>query len=158
MIKKAVLLSLSLLATPMAFAISEIDEALLSIGLVDENYEYTDEALATEFFRLTTNEVAKSLPSRLNVYIKLDSALMTPYSGRFNAVYTIPFTPSEREVVIQELSSIETLQETCLDYYLPNKFMVANDFNLIYAFHDENYRPLANVRMNVLTCYDALTR
>ncbi len=158
MIKKVVALSLSLLAAPGVFAASELDEVLQSFGLVDSNYEYTNNALATEFFRLVTNEYAQSLPSHLNSYIKIDSATLTPYTGRFNAIYTIPFTPLQKEAVKQELSNVETLQHLCIDYYLPNQFMVANNYNVVYSFHDENYRPIVDVRMNVLTCYDALTQ
>ena len=50
------LLSLSLLLAPMAFAASELDEALQSVGLLNSNYEYTHKELVSEVFRLVTNE------------------------------------------------------------------------------------------------------
>lgn len=157
MIKKALLLSLSLFIAPVAFADSEMDEVLKSIGLVDSQYRYTNDKLATEFFRVATNQYAQSLPVNINSYVQIYSAMMTPYYGNFEAIITLPLTDSEREVFIQELTSLENLQQICLDYYVPNNFMAANNYTLVYSYSDQNYRPLAKLTMNTDKCLNAFT-
>lgn len=154
--KKAILLSLSLLLTPAAFAASEMDEALLSVGLIDKNYEYTHKALVTEFFRLVTSDYSQSLPMDTNSYTRIQSMMLTPHYGSVDVLFTLPLTPDERKLLIDELSSKEVLKEACLDYYLPNKFMLANHFTMVYSYSDKNFRPLKDIKMNADTCINAL--
>ena len=70
---------------------SELDDLLKYAGIVDADYVYTDTKLAAEFFRLSTNQYAQSLPMNINSYIQIESAMMTPHFGNFEAIYTVPF-------------------------------------------------------------------
>ncbi|WP_019672671.1 hypothetical protein [Psychrobacter lutiphocae] len=141
-----------------AFAESDIDKALKSIGLIDESYVYiADEALVSEFFRYTTNQYAQSLPSDINSFSRIQSTMFTPYFADVQGMFTIPFTADERREVINALSSKELLQELCIDYFIPNEFMLANNYMLMYTFNDQDYRLLKKVQVNTFTCLDALT-
>ena len=146
------------LTSSVTNAESELDDLLKYAGIVDEDYVYTDIKLAAEFFRLSTNQYAQSLPMNVNSYIQIESAMMTPYFSNVEAIYTIPFDATERRAVIQELSSMEALKETCIDNYIPNDFMLANNYTLVYSYSDQDYRPLAKVTMNINSCYEALNQ
>lgn len=148
---------LSLFISHSALAESDMDLALKSIGVIDEDYRYTDHELAAAFFRFTTTQYAKSLPSDINSFSRIQSAMFTPYFADVQGMYTIPFTEDERREVINNLSSKQMLQELCIDYFMPNEFMLANNYTLIYSFHDQDYRLLSNVKINISTCLDALT-
>jgi len=137
---------------------SELDDLLKYAGIVDADYVYTDTKLAAEFFRLSNNQYAQSLPVDINSYIQIKNAMMAPYFGIFEGIYTIQFDATNRRSVIQELSSIETLQKACIDYYIPNDFMLANNYTLVYSYSDQDYRPLAKVTMNIDSCYEALNQ
>lgn len=157
--KKGCLFLFSLFTCHTAIAESDVDQTLKSIGLVDENYVYIDdEALVTEFFRYTTNQYAQSLPTNLNSFIQMYSAMMTPYLGNFEAIYTIPFNDEDKAAIAQELSSKEVLQNACIDYYIPHEFMLANNYTLIYSYSDQNFRPIAKVTMTLESCYEALSQ
>lgn len=158
MIKKAMLLSLSLLLAPMAFAASELDEALQSVGLLNSNYEYTHKELVSEVFRLVTNDYSQSLPMDINNYTRIQSMMLTPHYGNVSVLYTLPLTPEERDFLTDELSSNEILKESCLDYYLSNKFMLANHYTLVYSYSDQNHRPLTDIKMTAETCLAALLK
>ena len=156
--KKLLLTTLVVLISGVAHAESELDNLLKSAGIVDVDYVYTDIKLAAEFFRLSTNQYAQSLPVNVNSYVKLDSVMMTPYFGNSEAMYTQPLNANERMLLIQELSSVEMLKEACIDYYIPNDFMLANNYTLIYSYSDQDYRPLAKVTMSIDNCYEALNQ
>ena len=158
MIKKAILLSLSLLVAPMAFAASEMDEALLSVGLINKNYEYIHKELITEFFRVVNNDYSQSLPMDINSYTRIQSLILTPYYGNVSVLYTLPLTADERDVLADTLSSKEMLKEACVDYYLPNKFMLANSYTMVYSYADQNHRALADIKMNADSCLNAILR
>ena len=156
MIKKAILLSLSLLVAPMTYAASEMDEALLSVGLINKNYEYIHKELITEFFRVVTSDYSQSLPMDINNYTRIQSLMLTPYYGNVSVLYTLPLTPDERDYLSDKLSSKEMLKEACVDYYLPNKFMLANSYTMVYSYADQNHRPFADIKINGDSCYNAL--
>ena len=158
MIKKAILLSLSLLVAPMTFAASEMDEALLSVGLINKNYEYIHKELITEFFRVVNNDYSQSLPMDINNYTRIQSLILTPYYGNVSVLYTLPLTVDERDVLADTLSSKEMLKEACVDYYLPNKFMLANSYTMVYSYADQNHRALADIKMNADSCLNAILR
>ncbi|WP_227535593.1 hypothetical protein [Psychrobacter sp. YP14] len=157
MMKKGFLFLLSLVLSHSALAESDVDLALKAIGVIDEDYKYTDDDLAAAFFRLTTTQYAQSLPSDINSFTRIQSAMFTPYFADVQAMYTIHFTEDERREVINNFSSKQLLQELCIDYFIPNDFMLANNYTLIYSFHDQDYRRLADVQINSRTCLDALT-
>ena len=156
--KKLLLTTMFVIISGVAHAESELDDLLKSAGIVDGDYVYTDTKLAAEFFRLSTNQYAQSLPMNVNSYIQIESAMMTPHFGNFEAIYTVPFDATERRAVIQELSSMEALQIACIDHYIPNDFMLANNYTLVYSYSDQDYRPLAKVTMNINSCYEALNQ
>lgn len=156
--KKLLLTTIFVIISSVAHAESELDDLLKSAGIVDEDYVYTDTKLAAEFFRLSTNQYAQSLPMNVNSYIQIESAMMTPYFSNVEAIYTIPFDATERRAVIKELSSMEALKETCIANYIPNDFMLANNYTLVYSYSDQDYRPLAKVTMNINNCYEALNQ
>ena len=158
MIKKAILLSLSLLVAPMTFAASEMDEALLSVGLINKNYEYIHKELITEFFRVVNNDYSQSLPMDINSYTRIQSLILTPYYGNVSVLYTLPLTVDERDVLADTLSSKEMLKEACVDYYLPNKFMLSNSYTMVYSYADQNHRALADIKMNADSCLNAILR
>lgn len=158
MIKKAILLSLSLLVAPMTYAASEMDEALLSVGLINKNYEYIHKELITEFFRVVNNDYSQSLPMDINNYTRIQSLILTPYYGNVSVLYTLPLTTDERDVLADTLSSKEMLKEACVDYYLPNKFMLANSYTMVYSYADQNHRALADIKMNADSCLNAILR
>jgi len=158
MIKKAILLSLSLLVAPMTYAASEMDEALLSVGLINKNYEYIHKELITEFFRVVNNDYSQSLPMDINSYTRIQSLILTPYYGNVSVLYTLPLTVDERDVLADTLSSKEMLKEACVDYYLPNKFMLANSYTMVYSYADQNHRALADIKMNADSCLNAILR
>ena len=156
--KKLLLTTIFVITSNVAHAESELDDLLKYAGIVDEDYVYTDTKLAAEFFRLSTNQYAQSLPMNVNSYIQIESAMMTPYFSNVEAIYTIPFDATERRAVIKELSSMEALKETCIDNYIPNDFMLANNYTLVYSYSDQDYRPLAKVTMNINNCSEALNQ
>jgi len=156
--KKLFLTTMFVLTSSVTYAESELDDLLKYAGIVDADYVYTDTKLAAEFFRLSTNQYAQSLPMNINSYIQIESAMMTPHFGNVEAIYTVPFDATERKAVIQELSSMEALQIACIDYYIPNDFMLANNYTLVYSYSDQDYRPLAKVTMNIDSCYEALNQ
>lgn len=156
--KKIILAMIFATISSVTHAESELDDLLKYAGIVDADYVYTDTKLAAEFFRLPTNQYAQSLPMNINSYIQIESAMMTPHFGSFEAIYTVPFDATERKAVIQELSSMETLQIACIDYYIPNDFMLANNYTLVYSYSDQDYRPLAKITMNIDSCYEALNQ
>ena len=158
MIKKAILLSLSLLVAPMTYAASEMDEALLSVGLINKNYEYIHKELITEFFRVVNNDYSQSLPMDINNYTRIQSLILTPYYGNVSVLYTLPLTVDERDVLADTLSSKEMLKEACVDYYLPNKFMFTNSYTMVYSYADQNHRALADIKMNADSCLNAILR
>lgn len=155
--KKGFLFLFSLFIAHSALAESDMDLALKAIGVIDEDYRYTDDELVAAFFRLATTQYAQSLPSDINSFTRIQSAMFTPYFANVQGMYTIHFTEDEKHEVIENLSSKQTLQELCIDYFIPNEFMLANNYNLVYSVHDQDYRPLADVKMNIRTCLDALT-
>lgn len=156
--KKILLAMLFATVSNVGHAESELDDLLKYAGIVDADYVYTDTKLAAEFFRLSTNQYAQSLPMNINSYIQIESAMMTPYFSNVEAIYTVPFDATARKAVIQELSSMEALQIACIDYYIPNDFMLANNYTLVYSYSDQDYRPLAKVTMNIDSCYEALNQ
>ena len=156
--KKLLLTTMFVLISSVTHAESDLDNLLKSAGIVDEDYTYRDTNLAAEFFRLSNNQYAQSLPVDINSYIQIESVMMAPYFGIFEGIYTIPFDAADRRAVIQELSSIETLQIACIDYYIPNDFMLANNYTLVYSYSDQDYRPLAKVTMNINNCDEALSQ
>lgn len=155
--KKGFLFLLSLFISHSALAESDMDLALKSIGAVDEDYRYTDHELVAAFFRVTTSQYAQSLPIDVYSFTRIHSAMFTPYYANISYSYTLPLTSDEIRGVIAELSSKESLQEACIDGYIPNEFMLANNYTLVYSYSDNSYRPLADVKMNLSTCLDALT-
>ncbi len=140
-----------------AFAESELDGGLKELGIVDDNYVYTDIDLATTFFTIVTDTYAKSLPMNFNRFIEINGLMMTPYNSYTNYRYTIPFDTDERAMIKQELSSKQNLREICEDYFISEKFMQANNFTMVYSYMDVDYRPLANVTINNASCASALT-
>jgi hypothetical protein len=154
--KKLFIILLSMTVAGAAFAETEIDEGLKESGIVDHNYVYTDIDLATTFFTIVTDTHAKSLPMNFNRLIEVTGIMMTPYYGNFIYRYTIPFDAAERIDLKKNLSSKQNIREVCEDSFLPEQFMIANNFTLVYSYMDVDYRPIVNVTINNASCASAL--
>ncbi|WP_250162871.1 hypothetical protein [Psychrobacter sp. WY6] len=154
--KKLLIILVSMTVAGAAFAESDIDKGLNELGIVDDNYVYTDVELATTFFTMVTETYAKSLPMSFNRFIEINGLMMTPYHSYTNYRYTIPFDAEDRAMVKQDLASKQNLREICEDYFISETFMKANNFTMVYSYMDSDYRPLAKVTINNATYASAL--
>lgn len=150
--KKLLIILLSMTVAGAAFAKTEIDEGLKELGIVDHNYVYTDIDLATTFFTIMTDTYAKSLPMNFNRFLEVTGIMMTPYYGNFSYRYTIPFDAAERKEIKKSLASKQNVREVCEDSFLPEQFMAANNFTLVYSYMDVDYRLIADVTTNNAIC------
>ncbi|MGP9638204.1 hypothetical protein [Psychrobacter sp. AOP3-A1-26] len=156
--KIALLTALVILISSVAHAESEIDETLKSMDIIDENYVYINTALAADFFRFLNDEQAQSSPKSTNKSIKIESVEMTPYFGHTSTTYTVPLTANEKSQLIQDLSSVEMLQNFCVATFIPYKYMAANNVTFSYLYYDQDGQPLTSIIMNNDTCHDALNQ
>ena len=154
--KKLFLTTMFIITSSVAHAESEIDDTLKSMGIIDDNYLYLNTALAADFFRLLNDDQAQSPPANTNKSIKIESVEMTPYSGRMSTTYTIPLNTDEKSQLIQDLSSIEMLQNFCVATFIPYRYMAANNVTFSYLYYDQDQKPLISIMMNNDSCRDAL--
>ena len=150
--KKWLIGLLSLMVASAVFAESDIDKGLKELDVIDAHYVYTDVDATANFFTMVTDTYSKSLPMNFNRYIEITGIMMTPYYGHFGYRYTIPLNAAERREVKQNLASKQNVREVCEDSFLPERFMVANNFTLVYSYMDVDYRPLADVTANNAIC------
>ena len=150
--KKWLIGLLSLMVASTAFAESDIDKGLKELDVIDAHYVYTDVDATANFFTMVTDTYSKSLPMNFNRFIEVTGIMMTPYYGHFGHRYTIPLNAAERREVKQNLASKQNVREVCEDSFLPERFMVANNFTLVYSYMDVDYRPLADVTANNDIC------
>lgn len=154
--KKLLIGLLSLMVASAVFAESDIDKGLKELDVIDEHYVYTDLDATANFFTMVTDIYSKSLPMNFNRYIEITGIMMTPYYGHFGYRYTVPLNATERREVKQNLASKQNVREVCEDSFLPEQFMAANNFTLVYSYMDVDYRPLADVTANNAICDAAL--
>ena len=154
--KKLLIGLLSLMVAGNAFAESDLDRGLKELDVIDENYIYTDIDATAGFFTTVTDMYSKSLPMNFNRFIEVTGIMMTPYYGNFSYRYTIPLDAAERREVKESLASKQNVREVCEDSFLPEQFMAANNFTLVYSYMDVDYRPLADVTTSNAICDAAL--
>lgn len=150
--KKIVSTLLCLFLSQAAVAGSQIDTMFQKAGIIDEDYLYTDIDIVREAFKLASNEYAQSLPMQMNEVIEVYAVSFLPSTDVYEYRLTVPLTQSERQDLIEVMSSPETLRQSCEDYFLVNQYMVKNDVTLIYSYNDVDYRPLAKLVMSNDNC------
>lgn len=156
--KKLLIAFLSMTVAGAAFAESDLDRGLKELDVIDENYIYTDIDATAGFFTMVTDIYSKSLPMNFNRFLEVTGIMMTPYYGNFSYRYTIPFDAAERREIKKSLASKQNVREVCEDSFLPEQFMAANNFTLVYSYMDVDYRPLADVTINNATCTSVLAQ
>ena len=156
--KKLLLTIIFLIISNVTHAESEIDEALKSMDIIDENYVYLNTALAADFFRFLNDEQAQSSPKNTNKSFKIENMEMTPYFGRINTTYTIPLNAEEKGQLIRDLSSVEMLKNLCTETFIPYKYMEANNVTFSYLYYDQDGKSMTSIIMNKDTCRDALNQ
>lgn len=156
--KKLFLTTMFVLSSSVTYAESEIDETLKSMDIIDENYVYINTALAADFFHFLNDEQAQLSPESKNKSIKIESVEMTPYFGHTSTTYTVSLTANEKSQLIQDLSSVEMLQNFCVATFIPYKYMAANNVTFSYLYYDQDGQPLTSIIMNKDTCHDALNQ
>lgn len=155
--KKLLIAFLSMTVAGAAFAEFDLDRGLKELDVIDENYIYTDIDATASFFTMVTDIYSKSLPMNFNRFLEVTGIMMTPYYGNFSYRYTIPFDAAERMEIKKSLASKQNVREVCKDSFLPEQFMAANNFTLVYSYMDVDYRPLADVTTNNAICDAALS-
>lgn len=155
--KKWLIGLLSLMVASTAFAESDIDKGLKELGIVDEDYVYTDIDLVTTFFNVVTETQAKSLPMSFNRLVEINGFMMTPHYSYANYRYTVPLDAAERIEVKKSLASEQNVREVCEDSFYAEKFMQANDFTMVYSYMDIDYRALVDITINNAICDAALS-
>ena len=156
--KKLLLTTIFVGISSMAHAESEIDDTLKSVGIIDDNYIYTDTESAAAFFNFLNDEQAQSSPKNTNKSFKIENMEMTPYFGRINTTYTIPLNAEEKGQLIRDLSSVEMLKNLCTETFIPYKYMEANNIIFSYLYYDQYRKPMTSIIMNKDTCRDALNQ
>ncbi len=156
--KKLFLTTMLVLTSSVTYAESEIDETLKSMDIIDENYVYLNTALAADFFRFLNDEQAQSSPKNTNKSFEIEKMEMTPYFGQISTTYTIPLNADEKDQLIRNLSSVETLQDFCTATFIPYKYMAANNVTFSYLYYGKDHQPLTSITMNKDTCHDALNQ
>lgn len=134
-----------------AHATSSVDEQLQDAGIIDKDYRYVSEELATEFFREMSNEVASSLPQKNNNYLETTTSFFTPHYAKISYRFLIPMTDEEKEMAKKELTSTESLEELCNDSF-NHKYLWANNYNITYTYMDIDYKKIVDVDINVPIC------
>ena len=150
--KKIISTLLCLFLSQAAVAGSQIDTMFQKAGIIDEDYLYTDIDIVRQAFKLASNEYAQSLPMQMNEVIEVYAVSFLPSTAVYEYRLTVPLTQSERQDFVQIMSSPETLQQSCEEFFLVNQYMVKNDVTLIYSYNDVDYRPLAKLIMRNDNC------
>lgn len=137
-------------------AASGIDTSLQADGIINENYVYTDISAASKYFYTLTEQYTQMLPKNLNDDVQINSTMMTPYFATIEASYCQPLTATEKNLLVEDISSVQSMQAACMDHFIPHEYMAANNYSLIFAFYDSDHQPLTNVTMTIDICRDAL--
>lgn len=143
---------LCLILSNVAFAESPADYELLDLGIVNSNYEYIDGDKATEFFREQTNALAASLPMKANSYIEVTLAMLLPSYAQVTYRLDLDLNTEEKKEISNTLSSNKYTKKSCIENFLINEYMVANNYTLVYDYQDINNEPLAQIYMNNKIC------
>lgn len=127
------------------------DIALQKMGLIDEDYKYTDIKAVAEFFRDGSNKIAISLPLMLNNEIEVTAVLYTPYQAMFS--YTLQDNLDEYQIKAFNgmLYSPESIKNYCNTTYV-SKFLKANGFVAIYDYNDLTGKDIGRVTIRPSMC------
>lgn len=134
-----------------AHAAVTTDEQLQDAGIIDKDYRYVSEELATEFFRKVSNELANSLPQKNNNYLETTTSFFTPHYAKISYRLLVPMNDEDKKIAKKELTSTETLSELCSDSF-SDKYLWVNNYSITYTYMDINYKKITDVDINVPTC------
>lgn len=135
-----------------AFVFQSLDKLLLDSGIVDRNYKYIDKSAAYEAFRVATNEVASSLPVKINAYIEVDTIFFTPYVGNYAYTIDMLWTKEELNMLQRELTAPSSIKDLC-DTMYDAKFQKANDFVLNIFYNDRDGKNISTIILDKDTCF-----
>lgn len=156
--KKLLILLFSISFAGTALAESQEDRQLKAAGVIDDDYVYIDRDLATKTFAKATDNLAKTLPIKLNHSIEITSFMMNSYYSHTTYRFTSPLNTEDRAQMSRDLASAKNLNEMCKETFIANEFMKANNMTLVYSYVDIGYKPLVKITMNNKVCNKAIAQ
>lgn len=130
---------------------SEVTQELYDLGIIDSSGKYINTELAAEYFTQATEMLSKSLPVKVNKNIEIYSALMTPYYSNYAYKLDFDLNQSQKNIVVQELLSEDSIKEMCDDMFNQQIFW-ANDHHMNLRYMDKNYKTIVELSLNTKTC------
>lgn len=131
--------------------ISELDQEMHALGIIDSSGVYVNTELAAEYFNQAAETFSKSLPVKVNKNIEVLSVLMTPYYSSYSYKINYNFNQSERDKFIQEMLSEDSIKEMCDEIFNERIFWVNNhQMNLHYI--DISHKKVVDITLNRKTC------
>lgn len=93
-----------------AHAAVTTDEQLQDAGIIDKDYRYVSEELATEFFRKVSNELANSLPQKNNNYLETTTSFFTPHYAKISYRLLVPMNDEDKKIAKKSLQVLRLYQ------------------------------------------------
>lgn len=127
------------------------DRKLLTLGIVGVDYRYKNIEKASEYFRLQSNEIAKSLPTQVDSISEITSIMITPYGSFYSYRFLKDLDANQRQELIKNIKTEGNYKELCSSFF-DSKFLIANNHIFKVNYMDINYKDLAVFNLDSKKC------
>lgn len=135
----------------------ELDKIFLEGGVVDKNYKYIDKKLAARILTEVNNELADSLPIKIDANTEITSIFHSPSFAMYS--YTFNLDEMRGDLPLYEFmkqireyfSSVEFTKDLCKDSF-GAKFQQVNGYTSLLNLNDVSGEKIIDITLNEETC------
>ena len=130
---------------------SEEDRKLLALGILDTDYRYKNIEKANEYFRVQSNETAKSLPTQVDSFSEISSTMITPYGAFYSYRFLSNLDASQRREVIKDIKTESNFKDLCSSFF-DSKYQVVNNQTIKVNYMDRDYKDIVVFNLDPKKC------